>query len=272
LASDAADLAMESNEKGFVEHGATVLVRKNRSPPSPSKHTSKSNSGSISSSLRPNSARLISLDHGKLVQSLLGKNLEVTGKDHVVHESFRIAASVEDRNRLGYDNRQPLEDDDVGDVPRVSFNKYSGVQEWQNNVIFLWVNLNNPMNGSVENDFLDDGRQITWFGGSRMDDNSPIIQSLIRIGKRSTSSSSSSSSSSSLSAVDEDNAVDGAIVLWCRKYDSDEKKFGPYYCFGRMGYHSHVVGSYPVKFVWNLLDFDALVERGGQDVRSMLMK
>lgn len=44
------------------------------------------------------------------------------------------------------------------DVNRLSFNKYSGVQEWQNDALFLWVNLGKG--GDVVNDFLNDGRQV----------------------------------------------------------------------------------------------------------------
>jgi hypothetical protein len=38
----------------------------------------------------------------------------------------------------------------------ISFNKYSGVQEWKN-ALFLWVNLGNG--GDVVNEFLDSGRK-----------------------------------------------------------------------------------------------------------------
>lgn len=44
------------------------------------------------------------------------------------------------------------------DVGNISFNKYSGVQEWKNDALFLWVNLGNG--GDVVNDFLNDGRQV----------------------------------------------------------------------------------------------------------------
>lgn len=53
------------------------------------------------------------------------------------------------------------------------------------------------------------------------------------------------------------------IVLWCRLYDSEAKQFRPYVCLGRVGYHSHVPGTRPVQFVWNLLDFEKMAKGGG---------
>mmetsp|Transcript_12578 Transcript_12578/g.37106 ORF Transcript_12578/g.37106 Transcript_12578/m.37106 type:complete len:93 (-) Transcript_12578:433-711(-) len=40
----------------------------------------------------------------------------------------------------------------------ISFNKYSGICEWQNDAIFLWVNIASP-DADVVNDFLDGGKQ-----------------------------------------------------------------------------------------------------------------
>jgi hypothetical protein len=85
---------------------------------------------------------------GKLVlgnddeQGLLGQTMERTGKAFVMEESVRQCMSIEDR------------------VPRLSFNKYSGVQEWKNDAMFLWVNLGGPA-ADVVNDFLQEGRQVS---------------------------------------------------------------------------------------------------------------
>jgi hypothetical protein len=227
--------------------------------------SSSQSSSSETLNVKPNSVRLIKLDPHLLVKHMLGKNLDETGKDYVIHESFRIAASLDDWNRLGYNPTS----DPMDVVPHLSFNKYSGVQEWKNNVIFLWVNLNsnNPTADAnvVHNEFLTNGRQITWFGGSRMDDNSPIIQSLIRIGKKTTSKATSSSTAATSQQQAEGKEDGEAIVLWCRQYDKSTKTFSPYVCFGRMGYHSHVVGSYPVSFVWNLIDYDELVMKASSN-------
>ena len=47
------------------------------------------------------------------------------------------------------------------------------------------------------------------------------------------------------------------IVLWYRMYD-EKRKFGAYICLGRLGFHTHVAGSHPVKIIWNLLDYEIL--------------
>lgn len=73
------------------------------------------------------SVRSISLDVDYLIlghnkdhrDGLLGKMVECTGKDYVIHKSFAKAAYLEDRQRL------------TGADRKLSFNKYSGVQEWK---------------------------------------------------------------------------------------------------------------------------------------------
>jgi hypothetical protein len=89
-----------------------------------------------------------------------------TGKEFVSYEPFDRAAWAADRERL--------------EGARLSFNKYSGVQEWKN-ANFLSVNLGGT-HGTVFNNFLDCGRQITWFvRGSRMRDGSPVVQRLLKL-------------------------------------------------------------------------------------------
>lgn len=142
----------------------------------------------------------------------------------------------------------------------VSFNKYSGVCEFQNDVIFLWVNMNTP-DSEVKNDFVvvkkndkdgndkddddDDEEQVqmTWFGGSRMRMDSPTIQRLLDIGKRASAGELSESC---------------GIVLWYRLYNFSKRQFEPYSCLGRLGYHHHESESHPVKFIFNLLDYKYL--------------
>ncbi len=164
---------------------------------------------------------------------LLGLPMERVGKEFVIYKSFDVAASVEDRQRL--------------EGARLSFNKYSGVQEW-NDCVFLWVNLGAKGN-TVVNDFMKSGTQITWFGGSRMVDETPVVERLIRWGKEATDSHSK-------------------IILWCRRFDSSMKAFGPYICLGRLSYHSHLQGSRPLAFLWNLLDFDRLTNNPDVDVQN----
>ena len=69
-------------------------------------------------SLSPNSARVMTLNVEKLLtDSLIGKTLAQSGKAHVMEESARLAVH-------GYSGAP------------ISFNKYSGVQEWGNTVLF----------------------------------------------------------------------------------------------------------------------------------------
>lgn len=182
-----------------------------------------------------NSVRVISLSTNRLIlghgdtdsstkqTGLLGRSMDQPGKEFVIYKSFEVAASIEDQKRL--------------EGSRLSFNKYSGVQEWEN-CIFLWVNFGDK-NNTVVNEFLNDTQQITWFGGSRMYEDTPVIEKLIRLGKEAMASSS-------------------RIIIWCRKFVSERRAYGPYVCLGRLSYHSHEPGSHPVAFVWNLLDRERL--------------
>lgn len=145
-----------------------------------------------------------------------------------------------------------------GNPPGISFNKYSGVCEFSN-AIFLWVNngiFKKEEAGMVWNEFLNGGRQITWYGGSRMTHDSPVIQRLIQLGKESKVQYEKDES------YWNSHEYNKGIVLWCRIYDPSMKgsKYTPYICMGRLGYHSHEVNSYPVKFVWDLLDYNRLIQ------------
>jgi hypothetical protein len=182
-------------------------------------------------SLPANSARVMRLNVTKLVSdSLLGRTLSQTGKAHVMEESANLAVD-------GYTGGH------------ISFNKYSGVQEWGNNTLFLWINLDAP-NSEVTNDFPNGGRQVTWFGGSRMHEGTHAIQQLLRAGKHPSET--------------------GGVVLWCRQYRRDRKTFDAYTCLGRLSYASHQPGSRPLAFVWNLVDFEGL--RNQAVFQSMVSK
>jgi len=179
-----------------------------------------------------NSVRTVSLDVPKLVNKFLAKPMDVFGKYFVIETSFHETAFPEDIQRLS-------------GVPRLSFNKFSGVQPWKN-VVFLWINVGNPSNAnSMVNDFSRKGNNamVTWFGGSKMREDSPVIQNLIQLGKDSASTPS----------------LTTGIIMWCRQYDRETKKLLPYTCLGRLAYDSHVVGSYPVAFTWRLIDYETMI-------------
>lgn len=202
----------------------------------------------VNSVFPPSSVRSMVMDVNALVYGnmsfpggVLGMCMERTGKAFVMDEAVRRC----------------LPDCQVS---KLSFNKYCGVQEWKNDALFLWVNLGSPQS-DVVNDFLEGGRKITWFGGSRMHEESNVIRRLIRVGKKAAS----------------DGRLDSreGLVLWCRTYDPAKRTHSPYTCLGRLSYVEHEVGSHPLKFVWKLIDFDRLVQREQEQqseiFRSMIM-
>lgn len=264
-----------------------------------------------------------------------------------------------------------------GNSSIASFNKYSGVCEWQNKSFFLWVNFGGP-NADTENQFLDKAEFVTWFGGAKTQESSPLIQKLINVSREAmlgldgmngnetklkkegsigentvnnasresrnehlpknditqedkrpdlesssdtmaentmTNESVVASSNSqhveqekndaakegnsynedlkSLSEVHQDTektrenpeidaqneqsheqiglSKDCGIILWCRKYDPMTKRFEPYTCLGRVGYHKHYSGTLPVKFIWKLLDYHRL-KQYTEDGQSVLRR
>ena len=205
-----------------------------------SKQTSSKPSTSSRQQIAPaaNSVRTVSLDVSILVRKFLAKPLETFGKYFIIETSFKEAAYPEDRQRLE-------------GASRLSFNKFSGVQLWKN-VIFLWINVGGPTGAnSLVNVFSHNGSRVTWFGGSKMREESPVIQALIRMGKETASTPSFSS----------------ALILWVRQYDSKKKKLLPYTCLGRLAYESHIPESQPVAFTWRLIDYESMI--GNQATRKM---
>jgi len=184
----------------------------------------------IQTEAKPGTTRATSIDVSKVLCGdfnypvFIGRQLSNTGKAAVTEH-----ANLMCRNDVG-----------------ISFNKYSGVCEWKDDVIFLWVNIDAP-NAEVKNEFLNDGKMMTWYGGSRMKSDSIAIQKLLSLGRKATKNELSEKS---------------GIILWCRVYDRVKKTFEAYGCLGRLGYHSHDDQLHPIKFVWHLLDYDILMNVG----------
>jgi len=148
-------------------------------------------------------ARGIQIDACRVIDRFLGRLMPQRGKAVVMNEVARVASinpSTLDR--------------------MVSFNKYSGVQEWADNVFFLWINFGVP-NADVVNTFLNDGRHVIWFGGSRMNRHTPVIQKLLSCG-------------SGGSLEDDSECNVGTVILWCRQFNAQEKGLQPYACLGRL--------------------------------------
>mmetsp|Transcript_16563 Transcript_16563/g.25758 ORF Transcript_16563/g.25758 Transcript_16563/m.25758 type:complete len:341 (-) Transcript_16563:30-1052(-) len=225
----------------FIELQAAIVKKRPRTTTTESRIVSPS---PVATPAPPaaNSVRSINIDTKTLVlgeKGLLGQMMEYTGKEYVINESFALAAYPDDQKRLA--------------GSRLSFNKYCGVQEFKN-AIFLWINLGSKDN-PVVNDFLDNAQQVSWFGGSRMHDESPVIHKLLKMGKQNDDTGGSDKSHSD-------------IILWCRRYQTDTKKFTPYVCFGRLTYHSHIPQSHPLKFIWNLVDHDGMKNHSDMAVRE----
>ena len=185
-----------------------------------------------------NSARAIHLDIDLLMERVLGRYMARTGKAWVMEESARIAAAATAGTSLA-------------PTAGISFNKYSGVQEWASgSAMFLWVNLGAP-NTDVVNDFTDGGRQVTWFGGARMHEESPVIRKLVGAGEGEGTSSGGTAS----------------VVLWCREYNPNKKTFSPYVCLGRLSLVSYNPNTRPLEFTWQLNDYDFLIEHPELSIR-----
>lgn len=71
-----------------------------------------------------------------------------------------------------------------GGIKVPKFSKYSGVCEWRD-CVFLWVNMYSHMDAASKcqypNEFLDKGRLIKWFGGSKMSQGNINCDSLFNI-------------------------------------------------------------------------------------------
>lgn len=134
----------------------------------------------------------------------------------------------------GQVKRAVMEEASANGSPK--FSRMSGIQEWRNAVL-LFVNV---YGDSYKNVFLDGGRAITWFAQSRQWEGTPVIQRLINCegGKNS----------------------DGRVVrqtpvlLFCRNLAC-----GYVYC-GRLGYSGHDPDRIPIRFIWELTDYDSLEE------------
>ena len=90
-----------------------------------------------------------------------------------------------------------------------------------------------------------------------MHDESNVIRRLLRVGQ---------------AAANGSLAPQDGLVLWCRLHDEAKRTFTPYVCLGRLSYHSHEPGSRPLKFVWNLMDYNVLAHHENESVQSLFQK
>ena len=114
-----------------------------------------------------------------------------------------------------------------GSVPK--FSKYQGVVEWKN-CLFLWVNIGGF--GGYANKFLDDGRVITWFGGSKMHEDSDSTKRLLKTKK---------------------GGGGDRAILFVRLAANE-----PYCCLGDLACRKAVTDKHPISMEFELLDFDRI--------------
>lgn len=110
------------------------------------------------------------------------------------------------------------------------FNKYAGVAEFLN-CLYLWVNISssaasNNESYRYENSFLNNGRAMQWFGGSKMTAESRLARRLL--------------------------SMDAVVLLFVR-VDA-----GNYISLGRVRPRSCDVSLEPLAVTWELIDYEAL--------------
>lgn len=111
--------------------------------------------------------------------------------------------------------------------------------EWANALI-LWVNVDGS---DYDNLFLKGGREMTWFAGSRVTGETPVLLRLLEAGRE-----------------EEENKKD-EILLFCRLQGE------PYVCMGRVAHTWYETRRHPVKVVWRLRDYEAI--KGSADVAEV---
>jgi len=108
---------------------------------------------------------------------------------------------------------------------RARFSKYSGVVEWAN-AVFLWVNVGGTQ-CDYPNEMREGGQVLSWFGGSRHHEDSPVVQRLL---------------------------TEKNVMLFVRF-----EKEG-YSCLGRLATVKALLDRHPVSFLFRLLDYERVKE------------
>jgi len=175
--------------------------------------------GGVSSNIK---AKEATVDISALLSEKLGKLMPYSGKACVVDHMGNCGGDENDN------------DDDT--IKSIGFNKMSGILEWKN-AICLWVNIGGACN-NYDNEFLDNGRLVTWYGGSRMHKETPVLVKLIERSRK--------------------KIKDIGVILWCRFVSGSNTE--PYFCMGRCELVSHEEDSHPVKFTFRLVDYEKINE------------
>ena len=144
-----------------------------------------------------------------------------------------------------------------GTLPR--FSKYSGVCEWRN-CVFLWVNLGMS---DYTNTFRGDGRYITWYGGSRMHEESDVVKRLVSAGgHKKDGAVVDDATDRGTGGGGGGDDVDDVVVLFVRLEGES------YTCLGRLAHVSYALDKHPIEFEWELLDYDRM--KNGDEFKRYL--
>lgn len=114
------------------------------------------------------------------------------------------------------------------------FSKYSGVAEWKN-CVFLWVNIfpQSSQQGSYPNVFLNEGREIKWYGGSKVHKHSDLTSRL-------------------LATKDNSLGINDKILLLVRLEGEN------YACLGELIVKAYNIDHIPITITWTLLSFEII--------------
>jgi len=176
----------------------------------------------------------------------------------------------------------------------VKFSKYAGVVEWRNCVV-LWVNVDG---NDYENLWLEGGGRLTWFAGSRVKPETPVMVRLLAAGREGRREGGKEGEEG---GVEGKLASSGTCLLKKKKKkkkegeeakeeekkegmeggkDEDEEKEDillfcrrqgePYVCMGRVWHVWFDTRRYPIKVLWKLRDWEEI--KGKEDVKEVVGK
>jgi hypothetical protein len=191
-----------SDEEGEARKSQS---RKTAKSVRPAQRKSSSNSKPIP--LDSNSARAIAADYSVFVSTDPGNN--------------NLGSIVQD---LAFGKAAVMAASNGGSCPK--FSKYSGVVEWKN-CVYLWVNI--TPKGDFVNEFTESGKYMTWYGGARMHEDSPVTKRLLSI-----------------------SAKNNTVVLFVRIEGE------PYCCLGPVRSVQSDTKTQPIFVKWELLLIDKL--------------
>ncbi|KAM3571145.1 hypothetical protein VYU27_006822 [Nannochloropsis oceanica] len=202
-------------------------------------------------SATPGSSRLRDADVQSMLREYLGKKVPHTGKQCVM-DLLTPNAGTEGGESEGGREGGP-----------VKFSKYAGVVEWRNCMV-LWVNVDG---NDYENLWLEGGRKLTWFAGSRVKPETPVMVRLLAAGsaggrkdgsegengeKEKGKERGKGGEESWTEVQKEDKERQEDVLLFCRSQG------GPYVCMGRVWHVWFDTRTHPIKVLWILRDWEEI--------------